>query len=1798
MNKDLSRRPHLGTHLLLAMVLLLPNLAHAGGSVSLNLLPDTTEVSPGEIVNLDVVVSDLGDGATPSLGAFDVSLSFEPTLFEFVGVVPTLDLGDPALLEAIEVSVVNAGSSDSFVLSLLPPADLIANQSDTVYLFSATFQALEAGAGEFDLSLLAPLSDELGQPLDVNPIEPVTVISGSIVEIPTLGDLGLLLLVMALAVGGFFTLQRRNRRDSRWAAMLAFFFVLATPALAMPGDIDGDGDVDIDDIDLILAANGTAVGAGDVRDLDADGLITVLDMRQAVVHCSRSLCARNVAPAVNPPANQTTNEDTATGPLPFTADDADGDSLILSFTSSDPTLIPVTNLTLGGSQPNFTVDVLPAAGQNGGPVTITITADDGFTTSLASFEVTVNAVNDPPVITTSNAFPVPENQTGVTDVESTDKEGDTEGAGLSYTLTGTLDDALFALDADTGVLAFLAAPNFENPIDTGADNIYDLEVTVTDSGGETDVQAIAVTVVGVNECPTAIDDALATDEDSVVNGDLLAANPTTADSDPEGDSLSITAINGNAANVGTQIPLGNGLLTVDASGTVSFDPDGGYDDLGASETAQESFSYTLDDGSGSCAETATVTLTITGINDSPAITTGSTFSVPENQTAVTDVESTDPEGDTEGAGLSYTLTGAIDDALFSLDADTGVLVFLAAPDFENPGDTGTDNIYDLEVTVTDSGGETDVRAIAVTVNGVNDCPTAVDDAFSTDEDTVLNGDLLAANPTTADSDPEGDTLTVTAINGVAANIGVQIPLGAGLLTVNANGTLSFDPNSGYQDLSPGETAQEIFTYTLDDGSGTCTETATVTLIINGIDDPPEITTGGAFSVPENQIAVTDVDSTDPEGDTEGSGLTYALTGTIDDGLFSIDADTGVLTFQAAPDFENPGDTGGNNVYDLEVTVTDSSGEADIQTIAVTVTGVNECPTAVGDALATDEDTTLNGNVLAANPTTADSDPDGDGLTVTAVSGNPANVGVQIPLGAGLLTVNANGTLSFDPNGGYDDLSAGESAQETFPYTIDDGSSTCAETATVTITINGVNDVPMITSDGGGATAAVGAAEGQIAVSDVQSVDPDGDTEGSGLTYSITGGADQVFFLIDPDTGVLTLTTPIDFERPTDPDGNGVLEVEITVTDSLAATDVQLLTVTISDINDPPSLVAGTPVFVTDEVFTRDLPLGLLDAQVVTVSSDGEFVYTGGEDFLTVWQRNRATGDIVFVETFEDDENGIDGLADPGEFLISPDGRHFYVTSRRDFSVSLFDRNVTTGELTYVESLYDGQGDIPPLAIEGAEALAVSPDGLNVYVGTELGRRIAVFSRNPLDGRLTLVQVVRDGTDAPGIFHVVSIAVSSGGDHVYTAADLDDTVSVFNRDSATGELTFVEEHRDGVGAVTTLDQATRVELSPDEKFLYAAARKDDALTVFSRNDDSASPNYGRLTLLQSIRNGDGGGTVNGLTDPEDLRLSKDGRHVYTTGQRFSNDGSMPTFARDPATGLLTFLGTLFDGTNGANNLRGLVELASSDDSRHIYAVSENDFSLTVLSREATRAIFQMGGPRILLLPPATDLTVNDPDDTDLVSVEVTITNLLNAGQELLAASAGTAPNIEESDIQYVAPTLTIAPAGGAPLDDFEEVLSALSYTNLSGTPDFSERIIEITANDGTDNSNTYTVRVTLQSAAPVITSDGGGDTATINVLGNTTAVTDVQATDADGDTEGAGLTYNITDSDGNGELGDDNRFFTIVPTTGVLTFLVAPDFSDPQDRDFRNTYEVQVTVTDSTGTSDVQDITVRVIDPGQ
>ena len=118
--------------------------------------------------------------------------------------------------------------------------------------------------------------------------------------------------------------------------------------------------------------------------------------------------------------------------------------------------------------------------------------------------------------------------------------------------------------------------------------------------------------------------------------------------------------------------------------------------------------------------------------------------------------------------------------------------------------------------------------------------------------------------------------------------------------------------------------------------------------------------------------------------------------------------------------------------------------------------------------------------------------------------------------------------------------------------------------------------------------------------------------------------------------------------------------------------------------------------------------------------------------------------------------------------------------------------------------------------------------------------------------MTFVEGEKDGVGGvAGLYGVISVTVSPDGKYVYSASVTDGAVAAFGRNATTGELTFVEDEKDGTGGVDGFDRAASIALSPDGKHLYVAAKNDDALAVFSQN-----AMVGNLTFIEMVEDGEG------------------------------------------------------------------------------------------------------------------------------------------------------------------------------------------------------------------------------------------------------------------------------------------------------------------------------------------------------
>ncbi len=514
-------------------------------------------------------------------------------------------------------------------------------------------------------------------------------------------------------------------------------------------------------------------------------------------------------------------------------------------------------------------------------------------------------------------------------------------------------------------------------LDAGDNTSDSFTYTISD-GDADDTATVTINLSGLNDAPKAVDDGYTLDENSTNNTLTVLIN----DSDPDAAAtLTITAVDSPTTQGGT--------ATISGS-SISYTPLAGFD-------GTDSFDYTISDGL--LTDTATVSITVRNLNNPPVIDQispqaisvdedGSTLSTPLNLTAV-DSDVSD--------SLTWSIydQGNIGTASFSGgNTGTSVNVYYVP----NANVNGTDSFV---VRVSDGKGGTDDFTVNVTINEVNDPPTANDDTPSVNEKSSNNTLYPLANDTAAPD--SGETLSILAV-GVTDNGG----------TVTINGTsLVYTPDIAF-------IGTETFTYTISDGrSGT--DTATVQVTVNDINFPPAITEGISTDVTMDEdgsptpFSLT-LHATDEDGDT----LTWSVQTQAGYGIATVSGTGTAKTVNYTP----PADYFG--IDSFRVRVTDGHGGADSILVVVTIDPVNDAPNAVNDIKATPPETAVTLTVLAN-----DTDPENDTLAVTAV------------------TQGSKGSVTFDSTTVTYTPNANETGSDSFTYSISDGNGG-SDTATVTI----------------------------------------------------------------------------------------------------------------------------------------------------------------------------------------------------------------------------------------------------------------------------------------------------------------------------------------------------------------------------------------------------------------------------------------------------------------------------------------------------------------------------------------------------------------------------------------------------------------------------------------------------------------------------------------------------------------------------------------------------------------------------
>ena len=569
------------------------------------------------------------------------------------------------------------------------------------------------------------------------------------------------------------------------------------------------------------------------------------------------------------------------------------------------------------------------------------------------------------------------------------------------------------LTVGDGSYTYVADQSAADALDAGDTATDSFTYTVSDGKGGTDTATLIITVTGTNDTPAATNDTGSVNEDATLTVSSAASgviqdNDTDADADDSASSLVITQIKpsgGSNSSVagsstynsnGTSITGTYGTLTIGADGTYTYTADqSAADDLDASDTATDVFTYTVTDTTGATT-TADITITVTGVNDAPTASDNTVTTLEDTNHVFSTSEFNFSDVDDDGALNKIKITSLEDNGALqyyngSAWVDVTLNQEITATDISNnklrfvpdANENGT-SYTSFGFQVSDGTAySSSSNTMTVNVTPVNDAPVGVNDTDAVVEDATVSqtsgSGLLVADDTDADS----DTLTVTQIavtggsnssvtSSTTSSNGTSVTGTYGTLVVGADGSYTYVADQDAADaLDASETATDSFTYTVSDGNGG-TDTATLIITVTGANDNPVATNDTASVNEDATVTVSDAangviqnNDTDADGDDTVSSLEItqiavtggsnssvtsgtnqsngtSVTGTY--GTLVIGAD-GTYTYVADQSAADDLATGETATDSFTYTVSDGNGGTDTATIVITVTGTNDAPTA-------------------------------------------------------------------------------------------------------------------------------------------------------------------------------------------------------------------------------------------------------------------------------------------------------------------------------------------------------------------------------------------------------------------------------------------------------------------------------------------------------------------------------------------------------------------------------------------------------------------------------------------------------------------------------------------------------------------------------------------------------------------------------------------------------------------------------------------------------------------------------------
>ncbi|MDF4788744.1 tandem-95 repeat protein [Vibrio parahaemolyticus] len=839
-------------------------------------------------------------------------------------------------------------------------------------------------------------------------------------------------------------------------------------------------------------------------------------------------------------------------------------------------------------------------------LTISASVSDGVNpTANDSDSLIVNRVNDAPTVENAIADQELSEDFATYTIDLNDAFKDSDSA-LNFSVFGN-SNVLVSIENGIATISPTADWN-------GSET---LTFTATDPGGESISQTVDFTVAPVADI--VADKATVVEDTSTV---IKVLGNDTFEGD--GKVVSLDTNNGPA----------NGTVSVNPDGSVTYTPNDNYH-------GTDSFTYIVT--SGGVSESTTVSVDVTPVNDAP-VAKGDTAITDEDTPVTIDVLPNDT--DIDGDKLSIQ-SASVPEAQGKVEIVDGKLVFTPAENFNG----------DAEITYTVTDGQlTDEAKVTVTVNPVNDAPTIKVDAVESITEDAVSTDTVVATLTVRDTDTPEDQLTVSLennSNGYFVLVGDEVKLTqAGVdavnndelnlkdLTISASVSDGVNPTANDSDslvvnrvndaptvenaIADQVLSEDFDAYTIDLNEVFKDSDSSLEFSVSGNNSIQiSIVSGVATITPTadwNGKETITFTATDPSGESISQRVDFTVAPVADivadkatvvedtptiikvlgndtfegDGkVVSLDANNGPANGSVSVNPDGSVTYTPNDNYhgiDSFTYIVTSGGVSESTTVYVDVTPENDAPVAKDDTAITDEDTPVTIDVLPN-----DTDVDGDKLSIESAS---------VPKEQGTVEV-VNGKLVFTPAENFN-------GDAEITYTVTDGALT--DQATVKVTVNAVNDTPVVESNIADQTSAEDFTPYTIdlntAFSDVDNVDGE-------LTFSVSGNSNIQVAIVN---GIATITPTADWNgsetltfTATDPSGESVSQtVDFTV-----APVVDIEADSADVVEDTPTIinVLGNDTFEgKDKVVSLDAENGPKNGTVI-VNNDGTVTYTPDDNYV-------------------------------------------------------------------------------------------------------------------------------------------------------------------------------------------------------------------------------------------------------------------------------------------------------------------------------------------------------------------------------------------------------------------------------------------------------------------------------------------------------------------------------------------------------------------------------------------------------